>query len=925
MMKSIYRFSLVLCLMLAPLSLCPRAEPLALGTGVVTEARSEIDRYQPDPLAVRSMDPVFDMYPDSSLIDFSAQLDAPAGKDGFIQVDEDGHFYVSGTRERIRFWGVTVAASHIDIEKERIRQAVDVIARGGSNLLRLHEIDNRGGEKYNLVRRNIIDEDYPNNNRSTEFNEEYRDRVDYWIHCAKERGLYVYLVVRGYRTFRPEDGIEAADQLKRAAKPYAFFDPRLIELQKEYARQWLFEHVNPYTGMPNGLDPAVCMLEVENEDSLFFGHVPWRDFVEPYKSRFEKLWNEWLLKEYGSTEELRKAWTNDEGLCPLQENESLEQETVELPDMSIPSLNALASTPWDAPYKSPARTRDGVRFAMDVQKNYFSEMARFLRRQGSPIPLTAVVHSGVLPDTWTVAEELGAVGENAYQDHPSFMAGETWVGRSFFDNENKIRSVSVWGLAPHMARYSWAGAPLVCREWTTCWPNQYRASSALDIASLSLMQDYDMLVHFAYYTWGNPETINAFGPQSDPARWGLFGYAGRMFIEGHLEPEASKVAIAYQPEDLWTWASFYSSFHRLAWEFRTENIVVKDEEPSGEYLLTVTSGRSGKGKMTGNRLLLYDARYREWTEKTEDQKAEGLLWQSGYRDEWIYRGESFPVEPVKKAGFVPLPLDQEGAFCKAFYDPERENVVLASVSEMEAYQVARGFARWLAEGKLAPPEAIIAPIPEQYEVIQGDLVRDVENGILKINGSEICALAGELPVGQTLTVGPLEVQSISPIGAVAAMALDGKPLEESEVFSVKMVTVAENRGQRLIPVDEEGAPKPYVLDNNGLSPVQTQGKASEEPTRVFLGEEPVVDVFLENGTWEVVVNRKEGQCYVFCDTPNIRFLLNPEFFKGAGLNDVSIEKYFVEYPPEDSMQRGWDFIYPGFSKYVRLSAGGAGN
>jgi len=200
-MKSIYRFSLVLCLMLAPLSLCPRAEPLALGTGVVTEARSEIDRYQPDPLAVRSMDPVFDMYPDSSLIDFSAQLDAPAGKDGFIQVDEDGHFYVSGTRERIRFWGVTVAASHIDIEKERIRQAVDVIARGGSNLLRLHEIDNRGGEKYNLVRRNIIDEDYPNNNRSTEFNEEYRDRVDYWIHCAKERGLYVYLVVRGYRTY----------------------------------------------------------------------------------------------------------------------------------------------------------------------------------------------------------------------------------------------------------------------------------------------------------------------------------------------------------------------------------------------------------------------------------------------------------------------------------------------------------------------------------------------------------------------------------------------------------------------------------------------------------------------------------------------------------------------------------------------------
>jgi hypothetical protein len=97
------------------------------------------------------MNPGFDMFPDSSLVDFSFLLDPPAGKHGFVEITGDGHFQWASTGNRVRFWGVTVAASHVDIEKSRIDTVVDVIARAGCNLLRLHEIDNRGGEQYNLV------------------------------------------------------------------------------------------------------------------------------------------------------------------------------------------------------------------------------------------------------------------------------------------------------------------------------------------------------------------------------------------------------------------------------------------------------------------------------------------------------------------------------------------------------------------------------------------------------------------------------------------------------------------------------------------------------------------------------------------------------------------------------------------------------
>ena len=71
-----------------------------------------------------------------------------------------------------------------------------------------------------------------------------------------------------YRTFKEGDGVANAAQLGRAAKPYAIFDPRLIELQKEYARR-LLTTTNPYTHLPAVKDPAVALVELVNVMKLF--------------------------------------------------------------------------------------------------------------------------------------------------------------------------------------------------------------------------------------------------------------------------------------------------------------------------------------------------------------------------------------------------------------------------------------------------------------------------------------------------------------------------------------------------------------------------------------------------------------------------------------------------------------------------------
>ncbi|MCX7920353.1 MAG: hypothetical protein N3A72_12280 [bacterium] len=792
---------------------------LTLSFATVTQDRQGIERYQSDPIAVRSLHPTFDMFPDSSLIDFSYLLDPPAGKFGPVYVGKDGHFYFRNSNKRVRFWGVTIAASHVDIPKERIKQVVEVIARAGCNLIRLHELDNRGGEQYNLVRRNIIDEAYPNNNNSRHFDKEYRDRVDYWIHCAKQKGIYVYLVVRGYRTFRSGDGLENADKLGRAAKPYAFFNRRLIELQKEYAEEWLINHINPYTGLANGKDPAVALIELENEDSLLFNPGGWNEMVEPYRTEFITLWNDYLIKKYKTTEALKKAWTNAKGECSLQPNESLEKRNIGLPSMPMRSLDELRKASDADPKTSPLRCNDGVRFAVELQRKYFAELRDFLRAKGCDKPFTAVVNSQITPDTYSVAQELDFIGENAYLDHPSFTPGKEWVGLSSFSNKNYIKESGRWSLAPYIAQYKWANKPLVVREWATCWPNRYRVSSIFDIAAYASMQDYDGLIYFSYYTWGDPDHISPFGLQADPTQWGLFGYGAKLFTQGEVKAAEQILEVQYTDADLYTWGSYMNDVYTLAWTNRMQNAV---------------------------------------------------------------------TPPVKQFNVTPLPT---------------QRATLLNSAENNSKGISA--------------DSTVSPVVKQLKSTTGELFRNTEKGYATINTPMFQCVQGELEKYNEYALDNLKVISASTVASVVVTSLDKKSLSESDHYVLKMATIALNRGENLVPVTSGEAIGKNVLMNGGSAPVQTWGKPVEKPTQIFLNGKPLLDVYLENGTWELEVDLIKNEYRFFCDTPNTKITLYPIQEQKS---QWVMQKYYYEFPPDAPVPIDSTFIYPGFAKYIRIQA-----
>ena len=86
--------------------------------------------------------------------------------------------------------------------------------------------------------------------------------------------------------------------LRQGAKSTSFFDSRLIELQKEYAQQ-LLTHLNPYTKLKYTEDPAVAIVEINNENAINVGFHATSPF---YQDELTSLYNQWLIKHRSQTQ-----------------------------------------------------------------------------------------------------------------------------------------------------------------------------------------------------------------------------------------------------------------------------------------------------------------------------------------------------------------------------------------------------------------------------------------------------------------------------------------------------------------------------------------------------------------------------------------------------------------------------------------------
>jgi hypothetical protein len=479
-----------------------------------------------------------------SPLDVSFLNEKPAGQHGFIAVKGD-QFITSGNGQPIRFWGTCFSAGANFPTHEQAELIAKRLASFGVNIVRTHHADTQWGE-------NSLFDKKADNTRS--FDPVNLDKFDYLLYCLKREGIYIYLDQLVNRTFKKGDGVDNAENLPVCAKPYCYFDRRIIELQKEYSKN-LWTHVNPYTGIAYKDDPAVAMMEFANENDLWSQSVT----LEPYRTRFEAMYREWAAKN-----------------------------NIELPPEKI-----------DFTKKTDAMAK----FFIHVTDEYHREMGDFLRKEvGVKVPITG--------SNWTrntslllSLSKLDYTDSHAYWNHPK--------SGGLFNTSSMLRSESI--IMDGLGYYKIKGKPFFVSEWDAPWPYEFRAELPAWIAAVSAFQNWNGLTVYTYRHSSIPTDAisGSFETFNDPARFGLFPIASLIFRRGDVTPgqtvkrlpHSVQVAETTKSPNSWNFSALrsLSSIYRFEGEFTTDDSTTpNDITTKDKSLIDGTAIASENGQILRN-------------------------------------------------------------------------------------------------------------------------------------------------------------------------------------------------------------------------------------------------------------------------------------------------------------------------------------
>lgn len=244
-----------------------------------------------------------------TVTDQAWSVDAPAGKYGFLKTTPEGHFRFDGDAKRVRFNGfVNVTSSNYPDSADALLMAAR-LRKLGTNFLRVHLTDNEWGTAL-----------YSSTGTSLAFEPTRMRKMDWFLKCLRDQGIYYNFCIQSARVFRAVDGAPAP-VTNDMGKIVSIFDSSLIGIQKEWARM-LAQHVNPFTNLAYKDDPAVASWELTNENQLFMAWLSWgstnqwdststtnANGMHPYYYRkLDSLWNGWLAAKYASDTALERAW-----------------------------------------------------------------------------------------------------------------------------------------------------------------------------------------------------------------------------------------------------------------------------------------------------------------------------------------------------------------------------------------------------------------------------------------------------------------------------------------------------------------------------------------------------------------------------------------------------------------------------------------
>jgi hypothetical protein len=291
------------------------------------------------------------VYPDDtkpgSLLDLRFLNEKVAGETGFVKVGPDGRSFVRGDGKAIRFW--PVCGYGYRLKPEDMQAEARFFAKMGVNMVRIHGSVSPKGKGKPI----------------TAFDANEVDHIQRYVAALKQQGIYAtispFWANGGHSGAQSSWGLGYADG--QDIWGLLFFDDDLRAAYKGWIRH-LYLDENPYTGVPLAKDPAVAIIQVQNEDSLLFWTF---QGIKPEQKRaLSKKFGGWLLKKYGSFEAVRSKWQGaDQGGDEWATGRPSLLDTWVLTQAQSGAMKA--------------RSDDQTAFMIDQQKGFYADIAGYIR------------------------------------------------------------------------------------------------------------------------------------------------------------------------------------------------------------------------------------------------------------------------------------------------------------------------------------------------------------------------------------------------------------------------------------------------------------------------------------------------------------------------------------------------------------------
>jgi hypothetical protein len=425
-----------------------------------------------------------DAFAPESVIDMCHLLDKPAGQHGFLHRSGEALRFERAAAP-IKFWGAGANAAGTSDEAHARRARY--LCKHGINMVRQHPLQSQLG----LLRADGT------------FEPAALDAWDRWFAALERQGIYVTVSMFYPHRIRRDEGYDLFDELEgegdeRVVGGLVAIEPALQESEWRWARA-LLTHRNPHTGMRYVDDPALAVVEIHNEDSVFF-HTPLNALAEGryprHLARLQRRWAAWLKARYRNDAALRRAW--GEGLFGPGTFGSGMRRGDSLANRAMPIYAAWEMTA-DGPKDRPRERRrmgDFIRFLAELQRDYYARRVAQLRELG---------YRGVIISTAWRAGGPAADPANLWTDTAADMISRHgYVGGGAGQHDIALGAVD---LETHLARpgsgllslgfYQVEGRPFGMTEWTAMPPNPWKAEAAPLIAFYGLgLQGWDASYHF---------------------------------------------------------------------------------------------------------------------------------------------------------------------------------------------------------------------------------------------------------------------------------------------------------------------------------------------------------------------------------------------------------------------------------------------